>query len=95
MKWWILQDPGSQPYGVLAQGDDLKVRRYVPGTGLVYAPGYGDYVWLGEPGAYRAEPEEALALIRSGTLPAVNHLDPAESADVPVLPVPDSVPVGE
>jgi hypothetical protein len=87
MLWWALQDPGSDPYGVIALDDKGLVRRYVPKVGLVQSPSDADHVFLGELGARPVEPDEALSLIASGALADVDHLD--TSGDV--LPVPESV----
>jgi hypothetical protein len=85
MKWWILQKPGEDPYGVLALDDHLITRRYVPGVGLVPDPVDDDHIWKGELGARPVEQDEALALIASGKLPDVEYLDTSD-----VLPVPES-----
>jgi hypothetical protein len=87
MQWWALQDPGSDPYGLIVLDDKAAVRRYVPGVGLVRSQSDADHVFLGELGARPVEPDEALSLIASGALADVDHLD----ASGDVLPVPASV----
>jgi hypothetical protein len=87
MLWWVLQDPGSDPYGVIVLDDKGLVRRYVPDVGLVQSPTDADHVFLGELGARPVEQDEALSLIGSGSLAQVDHLD--TSGDV--LPVPATV----
>jgi hypothetical protein len=63
MQWWALQDPGSDPYGLIVLDDKAAVRRYVPGVGLVRSQSDADHVFLGELGARPVEPDEALGLI--------------------------------
>ena len=65
-RWWKLQDPGDrEPWGVMFQGDDSLVRRFVPGEGLVDWPSLMSYLFGGDLGAKPITRDEALRLMEA------------------------------
>lgn len=89
-RWFKIQEPGdAKPFAVVFMGDDMLLRRFVPGEGLVDWPPMAMWIFGDEIGTVEITKEEAARLMKAnvGKLPA--DLDTEDSrGTAPTLPVP-------
>lgn len=88
-KWWKIQEPGDRvPSAVVYLGEDMLVRRYVPGEGLVDWPPMAMWVFGDEQGASEISQAEAVKLIKAGVGKLGKGVALPGSSRAPTIPVP-------
>lgn len=88
-KWWKIQEPGDRvPTAVVYLGDDMLVRRYVPGEGLVDWPPMVMWIFGDEHGATEISQAQALSLIKAGVGKLGKGVSLPVGTRAPTIPVP-------